>query len=438
MPGLPLVIAAGAWLGGLQGALLMAPVIGGCAVLSFAGLVGRLAGPRWAPAGALVLALTLPEQYVSRTPFSEPLVQVLLFGGLCLLSDSFVVRRRGYGAAATTLAFLGGLSLGLTVLVSIGSLSMLLPAFPVLALMFVSRRPQAGPLGMGLFLGVACGLYAGLVIARPYLSSLSSQLHLFGLCAAGFGLLTALAAPLAFPGVRAWVRRVFVARPRMVGLRGEPAALPSLGDIAQWLVFLLPLVAAGRVRCPPLLPDHARANGPGSDQVCGRTSAARAPAGGRAAAVLRVEPRLGAVVPGDPLGAACRRGRRAARAATGACRAGLAGVFDRGPAVGAAVPGDQLVRGDRAVGPGGAASAAAGQSPAGTGRAPGADPARVVGVFTAEGAGGPARRLAVDSRRGRPVLRAGDGDPAVRHVDEPRAGASIIGGAALVRASPSS
>ena len=196
-------------------------MIGGCAVLSFAGLVGRLAGPRWAPAGALVLALTLPEQYVSRTPFSEPLVQVLLFGGLCLLSDSFVVRRRGYGAAATTLAFLGGLSLGLTVLVSIGSLSMLLPAFPVLALMFVSRRPQAGPLGMGLFLGVACGLYAGLVIARPYLSSLSSQLHLFGLCAAGFGLLTALAAPLAFPGVRAWVRRVFVARPRMVGLRGD-------------------------------------------------------------------------------------------------------------------------------------------------------------------------------------------------------------------------
>ena len=240
MPGLPLVLAAGAWLGGLQGALLMPAVIGGCAVLSFAGLVGRLVGPRWAPAGALVLALTLPEQYVSRTPFSEPLVQVLLFGGLCLLSDSFVVRRRGYGAAATTLAFLGGLSLGLTVLVNIGSLSMLLPAFPVLALMFVSRRPQAGPLGMGLFLGVACGLYAGLVIARPYMSSLSSDLHLFGLCAAGFGLLTALAAPLAFPGVRARVRRAVVARPRMVGLGGDMTALPSFGDIAQWVLFVLP------------------------------------------------------------------------------------------------------------------------------------------------------------------------------------------------------
>src|SRR6516225_2449235 len=241
MPGMPLVLAAGVWLGWIKGALLMAPVIGGCAVLSFAGLVGRLVGPRWAPAGALVLALTLPEQYVSRTPFSEPLVQVLLFGGLCLVADSFVVRRRGYGAAAATLAFLGGFALGLTVLVSIGSLSMLLPAFPVLALMFVARRPQAGPLGMGLFLGVACGLSAGVVIARPYLSTLSSQLHLFGLAAAGFGLLTALAAPLAFPGVRAWFRRVWLARARVPGLSGDTVSLPSLGDIAQWVVFLLPI-----------------------------------------------------------------------------------------------------------------------------------------------------------------------------------------------------
>jgi hypothetical protein len=242
MPGLPLVLAAGTWLGGVQGALLMAPVIGGCAVLSFAGLVGRLVGPRWAPAGALVLALTLPQQFVSRTPFSEPLVQVLLFGGLCMVTDSLVVRRRGYGAAAMTLAFLGGLALGLTVLVNIGSLSVLLPAFPVLAVMFVVRRPQAGPLGMGLFLGVACGLFAGLVLARPYLSSMSSQLHLFGLCAAGFGAVTALAAPLAFPGVRARVRRVFVVRARVPGLQGETWALPSLGAIAQWVVFAVPIV----------------------------------------------------------------------------------------------------------------------------------------------------------------------------------------------------
>ena len=243
MPGLPLVLAAGMWLGGVQGALLMAPVIGGCAVLSFAGLVGRLAGPRWAPAGALVLALTLPEQYVSRAPFSEPLVQVLLFGGLCMLTDSLVVTRLRSGyAAALILAGLGGFALGLTVLVSIGSLSTLLPAFPVLALMFVTRRPQAGPLGMGLFLGVAYGLYAGLVLARPYLDSLSSQLHLFGLCAAGFGLVTALIAPLAFPSVRARVHRVFVARAQVPGLQGETWTLPSLGACLQWTAFAVPVL----------------------------------------------------------------------------------------------------------------------------------------------------------------------------------------------------
>lgn len=242
MPGLPLMLAAGMWIGGVQGALLMPAVVGGCAVLSFAGLVGRLAGPRWAPAGALVLALTLPEQVVSRAPYSEPLVQLLLFGGLCLVTDSLVVTRRRGGFAAETLAGLGGFALGLTVLVSIGSLSTLLPAFPVLALMFVSRRPQAGPLGVGLFLGVALGLAAGLVLARPYLSALSVQLHLFGICAAGFGLVTALIAPLAFPGARAWVRRVLSARMRVLGLHGETRALPSLGTWLQWFAFALPIL----------------------------------------------------------------------------------------------------------------------------------------------------------------------------------------------------
>jgi hypothetical protein len=243
MPGLPLVLAAGTWLGGVQGALLMPPVIGGCAVLSFGGLVGRLAGPRWAPAGALVLALTLPEQYVSRAPFSEPLVQVLLFGGLCLLVDSLAVTRQRNGyIAAMTLAGLGGLALGLTVLVSIESLSILLPVFPFLALMFVARRPQAGPLGVGLLVGVGLGLWAGLALARPYLSTLSSQLHVFGLCAAGFGVVTALVAPLAFPGVRAWVRRVLSARPRVVGLQGETVRLPSLGTCLQFAAFCLPVL----------------------------------------------------------------------------------------------------------------------------------------------------------------------------------------------------
>jgi hypothetical protein len=97
-PGLPLLLAGGFWVHGTAGATAMAPVLGGLAALSFAGLVARLVGPQWAPAGALVLGLSLPQQYIGRTTLSESTLQIMLFGGLCLLGDS--VALRGFGAAA--------------------------------------------------------------------------------------------------------------------------------------------------------------------------------------------------------------------------------------------------------------------------------------------------------------------------------------------------
>jgi hypothetical protein len=234
LPGLPLVLAGGTWLGGLSGALLMPAVLGGCAVLSFAGLVGRLCGAWWAAAGALVLAVGLPEVYTARAPFSEPLVQVLLFGGLCLFIDSLVIRRR-------ILAGLGGLALGLTVLASVASLGVLLPAFPVLAVLFVARRTEAGPFGIGLVLGMAAGLVTGLVLARAYLSTVSAQLHLIGLCAFGCCAVTALALTLAVPAVRRQARRVLGYHVRVIGFKGEVSLLPSLGGVAQWLALVLPV-----------------------------------------------------------------------------------------------------------------------------------------------------------------------------------------------------
>jgi hypothetical protein len=235
LPGLPLVLAGGTWLGGLGGALLVPAVLGGCAVLSFAGLVGRLCGAWWAVAAELVLAVGLPEVYTSRTPFSEPLVQVLLFGGLCLFIDSLVVRRG-------VLAGLGGLALGLTALASIASLGVLLPAFPVFAVLFAARRPQAGPFGVGLVLGVGTGLVTGLVLARAYLSALSAQLHLIALCAFGCCAVSALTLLLGIPAVRAWVRRVCAYHVRVIGFKGEVSLMPSLGDVAQWLALVLPVV----------------------------------------------------------------------------------------------------------------------------------------------------------------------------------------------------
>ncbi len=235
MPGLPLVLAGGTWAAGLGGALLMPAVLGACAVLSFAGLVGRLCGAWWAVAGELVLAVGLPEVYTSRAPFSEPLVQVLLFGGLCLFIDSLVARRR-------LLAGLGGLALGLTVLASVASLGVLLPAFPVLALLFVAKRELAVPFGAGLVLGIGAGLGAGLVLARAYLSTVSAQLHLIGLCAFYCGAVTALLLTLAIPGLRGWLRRVCAYQVRVIGFKGEVYLVPSLGDLAQWLALVLPVV----------------------------------------------------------------------------------------------------------------------------------------------------------------------------------------------------
>jgi hypothetical protein len=205
LAGLPSLLAAGFWAGGTGGAVIVPCVLGGFAVLTFAGLVGRLAGPRWAPAGALVLALALPEQYASRSAFAEPLVQILLFGALCLLIDSLCVptlprirpsaARQWWGlpsppSQAALLGVLGGLALGLTAVASVAGLSFALPAVPVLGVMFVGRRKQWIPISLGLLAGVAYGLATGYVLARDYLDSLASWTGPFGIIAGALVVIT--------------------------------------------------------------------------------------------------------------------------------------------------------------------------------------------------------------------------------------------------------
>ena len=72
---------------------------------------------------------------------------------------------------------------------------------------------------------------------------MSTELHVFGLAAAAFGLATALIAPLAVPEVRARVLRAFTRRLRAVGLAGEEISLPSLAMIAQAAAVALPVIA---------------------------------------------------------------------------------------------------------------------------------------------------------------------------------------------------
>ena len=242
MAGLPMTLAIGVWAGGPLGAAAMAPVLGACAVLAFAGLVGRLAGARWAPAAALVLAVSLPQQYTSRTTFSETLAQVMLYGGLCMLADSFVLPGGRHAAAYAgppswrdgpapnvTLAFFAGLSLGLTLLIRIDGLSDLLPAIPFLGILLVRRRPQGIPFGIGLFIGAAYGFADGYLLSRPYLDSIGPSLRPLAMIALGAVALTVIGmGVMSARRPRSWLRFVSGAPP----LRWLPEAAAALTVLA--------------------------------------------------------------------------------------------------------------------------------------------------------------------------------------------------------------
>ncbi len=242
MAGLPMVLAIGVWAGGPLGAAAMAPVLGACAVLAFAGLAGRLAGARWAPAAALVLAVSLPQQYTSRTTFSETLAQVMLYGGLCMLADSFVLPGGRHATAYAgppswrdgpapnvTLAFFAGLSLGLTLLIRIDGLSDLLPAIPFLGILLVRRRPQGIPFGIGLFIGAAYGVADGYLLSRPYLDSIGPSLRPLAMIALGAVALTVIGmGVMSARRPRPWLRFLFGAPP----LRWLPEAAAALTVLA--------------------------------------------------------------------------------------------------------------------------------------------------------------------------------------------------------------
>lgn len=189
MAGLPMALAAAFWGGGVAWAVAVSPVLGACAVLAFGGLVARLAGPRWAPLGALMLALSMPEMFTSRSDYSEPLTQILFLGGLCLVIDALSWE----GTRARVTAALAGLALGLTLLVRIDGASDILPLIPYCGLLFLRRRPQALPLLGGLAVGTAYGLVDGFKLSRPYLDSIRTSLKPLGIVVAVVAILTVAA-----------------------------------------------------------------------------------------------------------------------------------------------------------------------------------------------------------------------------------------------------
>jgi hypothetical protein len=307
--GLPIVLAAGMWVHGVSGATVISPLLGALAVLSVGGLTGRLAGPQWAPAGAFLLALTIPEIYTSRSAFSETLAQALLFGGLCLVVDSFSSRR------PLTLAVLGGVTLGLTVLAGTGLLLMLLPAIPVAGALLAGRKPQAIPFTAGLVAGVVCGLAAGIGLDFPAVSTTAPSFGIIGVLAAALLVLTAV-------GVT-------------IGLAAGGGRGPGAGR-------------GDRLGGPPVRAEGSR---PGR-RVRGRAAAAGEPADRSRTAVCREQPLLGDLVPRGP-GAAARGDRPGhGHAPVPARAAHLAGPFRGRPSVGTAGSRHRLgaVRGTLAAG----------------------------------------------------------------------------------------
>jgi hypothetical protein len=148
-PGLPILLAGAFWVHGVGSATAFGPVLGALATLTFAGLVARLVGPQWAPAGALVLGLCLPQQYVSRTSLGETAVQIMLFGGLCLLADSLALR--GFRSAGASSAVPPGATEGATVHPAAGETAAAQPvaAQPIAAQPVAAQPMAAQPVADG-------------------------------------------------------------------------------------------------------------------------------------------------------------------------------------------------------------------------------------------------------------------------------------------------
>jgi hypothetical protein len=216
--GLPITLSAGLWAHGIPGAVVMSPILGGLAVLAVGGLAGRLAGPQWAPLGAVLLALTVPEVYTSRSAFNETLVQALLFGGLCLVIDSLFAKR------TMVLATVGGMVLGLTTLAWAGSLVVLLPLIVFAGALLAGRRPQAIPFTAGLLAGAALGVTSGIVLGVPLLSTATLSPLATAIAAGVFGVVT---------GAGAAVGRIEPLRRRAARLlAGRPLRwLPDAGAV---------------------------------------------------------------------------------------------------------------------------------------------------------------------------------------------------------------
>jgi hypothetical protein len=191
MTGLPLLLAAGDWMAGWTGMLMVSPVLVGCALLAFGALTARLVGPRWAPLAVLALAAAQPVWHVARSTYSESLALLLVLAAFLALTRALEDRGRAAGAAA-----LAGFLLAGSAAVRVDALREIMLAVAVAGALLAARRREAWPFVGGLAAGLTLGVADGLLLSSEYLRDVGASLRPLLALLAATVLVTAIAVPV--------------------------------------------------------------------------------------------------------------------------------------------------------------------------------------------------------------------------------------------------
>lgn len=179
MTGWPELLAGADWAGGWTGLLVMPAIVGGCAILAVGGLAARLVGARWAPLAALLTACAWPVLRSSQETLSEPLALLALAASGCLLVDLVLAARKAGsgGVDAGDLVLRGrlrrhcfalGLVLTASELVRLDFGIDFAFVLPVVAWLWLTRRPGVLPFLAGSLLGGGLGVLDAAYVTRPY------------------------------------------------------------------------------------------------------------------------------------------------------------------------------------------------------------------------------------------------------------------------------
>lgn len=234
---LPVVLAAGSWLGGTALLLKVNAAIGAGVLLVTYAFASRLVRPWLAAAATAALGLNLAQSVFTRDPYSEPLSQLLLFGGLWALWE-------GRSARSERLGVVGGLLVGATAMVRVDAAFVLVGVAAALAVDVVAEprrswRWAASSAGAAA-VPTVLGLVDGLNFSRVYLDFLWDDVRRLLLALAAVGAATVAALALRRPAAPVARRLLALRRPLAV------AAVVLVVAAGAWCWFVRPAAETPR------------------------------------------------------------------------------------------------------------------------------------------------------------------------------------------------